>query len=391
MNKICLALFVFAFFFLLNATIHAQSVENILRKTEERINALNCISYKSIHSSSVAEDTTLLYRYTAYFDVTSNPEDAVFGSSFKGYFKDSTKIDLDYHDNLEIRYNWDNKTLRIDTINPKNQFVGLNAPVPFKMKSLIRYWRAHRDSVECTMQQNDNSIELNFVTRHTSAIFINLKPYVVPNDSVVSCYSVRLNNEYLPIWWKERISQTVQDEITYTSINNCDSSQPKGVGVFIPEGFALYHPKGVRMAPSDLEGQMVSPWVLERVEGDSARSSNFIGKTLLIEFTGAGCGPCEQAIPFLKSISDTYKGKDVQVLSIETWENHRIPLKRFKDSHALNYEYLISNEDVNKRYMVEGVPMFMIVDKNEVIRKVLQGFGKGNTDLEITKILTQLQ
>ncbi|HMD13543.1 MAG TPA: TlpA disulfide reductase family protein [Bacteroidota bacterium] len=390
MNKICLALFVFAFFFLLNTTIHAQSVENILRKTEERINALNCISYKSIHSSSVAGDTTLFYRYTAYFDVTSNPEDAVFGSSFKGSFKDSTKIDLDYHDNLEIRYNWDKKTLSIDTINAKIQYVGLNAPVPFKMKSLIRYWRAHRDSVECTTQQKDNSIELNFVIRHMSALFINLKPYIVPNDSVVSCYSVRLNNEYLPIWWKARISETVQDEIAYTSINKCDSSQPKTTGVIIPEGFALYDPKGVRMAPSDLEGQMVSPWVLERVEGDSARSGDFKGKTLLIEFTGAGCGPCEQSIPFLKSIAETYREKNVVVLSVETWETHRLPLKRFKDSHALNYEYLISNEEVNKRYMVGGVPMFMIVDKNNVIRKVFQGFGKGETDQEIGKILTQL-
>jgi len=161
-------------------------------------------------------------------------------------------------------------------------------------------------------------------------------------------------------------------------------------GVIIPEGFALYDPKGVKIAPSDLEGQMVSPWVLERVDGDSGRSSDYKGKVLLIEFTGAGCGPCEQAIPFLKSIASTYRGKGVEVLSLETWETHRVPLKRFKDSHALNYEYLISNEEVNKRYMVTGVPMFMIVDKNSVIRKVLQGFGKGKTDQEISKILTQL-
>jgi len=390
MNKICLTIFVFAIPLLLIKSVYAQSVETILLKTEERINALNCVSYKSIHSSSVAGDTALFYRYTAYFDVNSNPEDAVFGSSFKAYFKDSAKIDLDYHDNLEVRYNWDKKTLRIDTINAKSESVSLLAPVPFKMKALIRFWLAHRDSVECAIQSRGSSIEMSFVFRHMLASFGNLKPYIVPIDSMVSSYSIWLNKEGLPIRWKQRISQTVQDEISYTSINKCDSSQPKSAGVIIPEGFALYDPKGVKIAPSDLEGQMVSPWVLERVDGDSGRSSDYKGKVLLIEFTGAGCGPCEQAIPFLKSIASTYRGKGVEVLSLETWETHRVPLKRFKDSHALNYEYLISNEEVNKRYMVTGVPMFMIVDKNSVIRKVLQGFGKGKTDQEISKILTQL-
>src|SRR5260221_668963 len=106
---------------------YSQSTENIFLKAEAKINSLNCFSYKSIHSSSVAGDTALFYRYTYYQDIVSNTDDAVFGSSFKSCFKDSAKIDLDYHGNLAIRYNWDKKTMRIDTINPKSESVSLNA------------------------------------------------------------------------------------------------------------------------------------------------------------------------------------------------------------------------------------------------------------------------
>ncbi len=363
---------------------YSQSIESILLKTDEKINSLNCLSYKSAHWMSNPRDTLLFHRYTGYWDVVSNPNDSVFGSSFKACFKDSAKIDLDYHDNLQIDYNWDKKTVRIDTINPSSYFIGLSAPLAYRLKALIRYVLTNRDSVECSFQDFKDSIQLNFVFRHKFAVFHNLKWVVESNDSLISTYTVWLTADYLPYRWKEWVPNTTSlDQLTYFSINNCDTISHRTAGLYLPEGFVLGDRKSQPITQIDLEGQQVGSWVLEKVEGDSVRFSDFKGKALLIEFTGLGCGPCEQAFPFLKKLTDEYNNKEFHVLSIEMWEQNKDRLKRYMQLNAINFEYLISSTETLGRYKIWGVPHFVIVDKDGIIKKVLAGFEKGTTDKEI--------
>jgi hypothetical protein len=56
----------------------------------------------------------------------------------------------------------------------------------------------------------------------------------------------------------------------------------------------------------------------------------------------------------------------------------------------LNYKFLVSTDDVKKNYNAEAVPVFYILDKERVIRKIIRGYGKGTTDKEIKDAINEL-
>jgi thioredoxin-related protein len=74
----------------------------------------------------------------------------------------------------------------------------------------------------------------------------------------------------------------------------------------------------------------------------------------------------------------------------ETWSKNIEGIKRYNINNNLNYKYLISSNEVVKDYQVRAVPTLFILDKDRVIRKVIEGYEKGTTDKEIRDIINDL-
>ena len=55
-----------------------------------------------------------------------------------------------------------------------------------------------------------------------------------------------------------------------------------------------------------------------------------------------------------------------------------------------DYKFLLSTDEVRKDYSISSFPVFFILDENHVIKKVINGYGKGTTDEEIRKIINEL-
>jgi hypothetical protein len=75
---------------------------------------------------------------------------------------------------------------------------------------------------------------------------------------------------------------------------------------------------------------------------------------------------------------------------LKTWSNNIERLKRYQEQNAFNFIFLKSEENVNNDYEVKSVPTFFIVDENRVIRKVINGYGKGSTDKMILESINEL-
>ena len=56
------------------------------------------------------------------------------------------------------------------------------------------------------------------------------------------------------------------------------------------------------------------------------------------------------------------------------FSRNRNGLKRYYKNNELNYTLLKGEEETTKSYQVNGVPSFFILDKNRIIRKVIQGY-----------------
>jgi thiol-disulfide isomerase/thioredoxin len=113
------------------------------------------------------------------------------------------------------------------------------------------------------------------------------------------------------------------------------------------------------------------------------------GKVLLIQFTGVGCGPCHQSVPFLKELVEEYKTSDFEFLSIETWSNNMEGLKRYQQINEFNFKFLKSTDEVTKSYGVTSVPVFFVIDENRIIREVIKGYSVENTDKKIKESINK--
>jgi len=50
----------------------------------------------------------------------------------------------------------------------------------------------------------------------------------------------------------------------------------------------------------------------------------------------------------------------------------------------------MSTKEITKSYQIQSIPVFLILDKDRVIRKIIRGYGLGTTDKEIRDAINKL-
>ena len=102
------------------------------------------------------------------------------------------------------------------------------------------------------------------------------------------------------------------------------------------------------------------------------------------------CGPCRASIPFLKELSKEYKNTDFDWVAIECTSKNATVLKSYMKRNDFNYTFLLSNEEVLKKYSITSFPFFFILDENRIITNVINGYRPRETDKEIRTAINDL-
>lgn len=111
-------------------------------------------------------------------------------------------------------------------------------------------------------------------------------------------------------------------------------------------------------------------------------------KLTLIDFWATWCKPCNKAIPELNKIYETYQSQGVEIIGINC-DGPRsvskvVPLSR---SLKIQYPVLIDiNAEVKTDLNILGLPTLIMVDQNDKIVWVHEGFVSGDAEVIITEI-----
>ena len=93
--------------------------------------------------------------------------------------------------------------------------------------------------------------------------------------------------------------------------------------------------------------------------------------------------------PYLKGLNKKYNKKDFSFISLYD-EKEKKGLLKYANDKELNYDVLLVDKQIQEAYKLNMLPTFLILDKDKIIKKIIYGFGKGKTDIEIEKAIEEL-
>ena len=159
-------------------------------------------------------------------------------------------------------------------------------------------------------------------------------------------------------------------------------------------------PPAVRATIEPIQDRKPAPaFGLEDAAGKIVRLSDYRGKVVLLDFWATECGGCVREIPSFMDLARAYKndglavaGVSVDVLyenlkdSKEGWSR----VRPFIQAHKVNYQILMGDNQVTKRYHIQALPLTYLIDKRGRIAATYMGVvDKDNVEANIQIVLRE--
>ena len=355
------------------------------------IEKVKSASYVITITLPVMGDETRFNTFKYYAKEFANPMDTAIGSSHGlFYLEDNAKLHSAYDGNAKIDAYHDDKRIAIDSFKVYS--------VPFRRtrsfftstKDVVKYALNSNDSTLTEFYDFGDSLLFSLTIYSDKQVVLGYgKPayFEMPYepDEVISKYDIWINNSTkLPYKYK----------ITYPGSSSCEEINELQVNTmnindFIPARYIpadydiVFRGEEQKPATADLTGTKVPDWTLSDYNNESFALKDFASKVLLLQFSGIGCPPCHASLPFLNQLVTNYKGKSFELVRIECWSNNVEAIKNYRLNNNIEYKFLISDKEIEKKYNVLAVPTFFILDDNRTIQKVIRGFPAETTAKEI--------
>jgi len=392
----------FAFFVLIMFIACSKPKDNkaYLRTVLNNLDKVESATYFSIKEGFAPGDTTASAHMDHFIKEYNNPLDTTIGASYVSLLqKDTTQTTFCYDGKMRAVVYEEDKTIVIDSFNfRKLPFRPLPPPFFNHTKNIIKYALETNDSILIEIDEKKESIYCCFtifedhqVEFFGKAYFMEKNPYNF--DETTSKYEIWIDKSTdLPYKYRREMSHDISTEtVSNVNLNKLKIKDFKASNYFMPD-FAIvaYGGRNQSARINDLIGKKAPYWALQSVSDNSIALEDLKSKVVMIQFTSVSCGPCRASIPFLNQLTTAYKKVDFNFVAIECTSKSLNALKNYQNKNAINYKLLLSTKNVLEEFRIKSFPIFFILDKDLIIRKVINGYGAGTTDVEIKDIIDKM-
>jgi peroxiredoxin len=120
-------------------------------------------------------------------------------------------------------------------------------------------------------------------------------------------------------------------------------------------------------APADLTAvnsrKIASDFTLSDSKGASVKLSDYKGKVVLLDFWATWCGGCKVEIPWYMEFQNKYKASGLFGIGVSMDDDGWKSVKPFLEKQPVKYSIVIGNPELAKRYMVDAMPMTLLIDR----------------------------
>lgn len=128
---------------------------------------------------------------------------------------------------------------------------------------------------------------------------------------------------------------------------------------------------------TDLEGKPVPEFSMKNALGKEFTAKNLKGQVVFIDFWASWCGPCKAAGPTVQALHEKYGKKGLLVIGANAFEreNKDTAAATYAKEHSYTYLMTSNNDALARSWGVAGIPTFVIIGKDGIVKKVQVGFG----------------
>jgi len=139
-------------------------------------------------------------------------------------------------------------------------------------------------------------------------------------------------------------------------------------------------------AAPTLIGKEAPDFVLKDLDGRNLRLSEYRGQVVLINFWARWAGDSRQEMPALDHIKTTYERAGLVVLGVSVDEDVQHAAE-FAGSMHVSYPILFdTGSTIGRDYLLQKVPMTILVDRSGIVRFTKLGFKRGDELLYLDQI-----
>ncbi len=391
--------------FFLNQTIYSRPTRvnetnsSFLKQVLDKLNTIQSASYTFKSEGWAPGDKAPSSIHSHYSKEYNNPNDTAIGASY--VLLDSltkSKASFCYDGNMRAVFYSDSQVIVVDSFNVRKlPFRPVTPPFYNYTRSIIQYILSTKDSIILEMKELPEAVFCRLTINEEKQVEFFGKATYIPESPYytdpLSVYEIWINKEtLLPYKYRRALSHDISvKEIISVEFNNVS-----------PENFIAtdYFPKTYRIEPYKIRKRtnaknfltdLKAPdWELISQTGSKINLNGLKSKVKMIQFTSVSCGPCRMSIPFLNKLQNIYKKGEFDFVAIECSTQNIEALKRYSDKNSIQYKFLHSTKTVLNDYQITGFPVFFILDSENIVRHVINGYAVDKTDNEITQKINQM-
>src|SRR6202049_4792509 len=125
-------------------------------------------------------------------------------------------------------------------------------------------------------------------------------------------------------------------------------------------------------------GEPAPDFALRSMDGKNRRLSEFRGQVVLVNFWARWAGDSRQEMPALDRINTTYSRAGLVVLGVSVDEDLN-RAREFAGAMKVSYPLMFdTGSSIGRDYLLEKMPMTILVDRAGVVRYSNVGFKRGD-------------
>lgn len=137
-------------------------------------------------------------------------------------------------------------------------------------------------------------------------------------------------------------------------------------------------------------GDLAPEFVLRDVNGNRVALADYQGQPIFLVFFATWCPHCQAEAPIIETLYEKYKAKGLVVLAVNiTFNDDESQVKPFAEKYHWSFIPLLDPAQLAfNKYLPDGVPGNVFIDRNRIIRAFVSGeLGQTDMDLHIQEIL----